>query len=272
MCITREVERVLRAGSIDAFVGFKALEVSPDLLSRLRMPKIHYHPDDSSNPVNRSTNFEAAEQYWDAHVTTKSFNVNELGTRTGKAVLYVKCAYDPRWHRPVARRKYEATFGFIGTRRPDREQLICDLSHRLGEDFTVAGAGWSRLDRFNRQSTVTGPVYGTYMAQLMADVPVQLGLLNSDNRDLHTCRSLEIPACGAVFLGERTREHAELFEDGVSGLLFGSREELLDQIDKLKSEPALANKIREKGLAEIEAGAHTYQDRAREILSWAQLT
>lgn len=54
---------------------------------------------------------------------------------------------------------------------------------------------------------------------------VNLGLLSHENRDLHTTRSLEIPALGGLLCAERTHEHLALYEEGVEALFWNDAEE-----------------------------------------------
>jgi spore maturation protein CgeB len=50
-------------------------------------------------------------------------------------------------------------------------------------------------------------------------------MISIGNRDLHTQRSLEIPALGSVLCAKRTSEHEQLYVDGKEALFWNDAEE-----------------------------------------------
>jgi hypothetical protein len=271
--VSARVIRHARDWRPELLVAFKALLLEAEALAGLACPKIHYHPDDSTNPENRSPTFESAEALYDLHITTKSFNVEEIAARANGAAHFMFCAYDAVWHRgpgPWIARDPLYDVAFIGTRRGDREDLIARLAKHFGKRMLVAGAGWSADWGVRRRSVVTGPVCGLNFSRAVWSARVHLGLLNSANRDLHSCRTFEVPASGGLFLAERTREHEALFDDGESAVLFGSPEELELQLRMLLEHPDLAASIASNGHRAIVDGHNSYDDRARELLDVAR--
>jgi spore maturation protein CgeB len=101
----------------------------------------------------------------------------------------------------------------------------------------------------------------------VASVTANLVLLNSDNRDTHTCRTFEVPAAGGLFVGERTDEHAALLDDGVECLLFSDADELHEHLRWCDERPDLACKVAELGHRRIVRGGHRYVDRAGQIIA-----
>lgn len=230
--------------------------------------RVHYSADDVANPVNVTPEYLAAEPGWDAIVTTKAHNVPELSARGARRVIFVRSAYDPDWHRPIAPRSSRRyAVGFVGNARPDRTALITGLAHRWGRDFYLAGPGWRRRPALLRsRATVRGPQYGAALSAALGAVDANLVLLNSDNRDTHTCRTFEVPAAGGLFVGPRTVEHAELLADGREALLFDDPAQIDDIVERVRADPAGARRIAAAGHARITRGHHTYEDRAREII------
>ena len=252
----------------DLVVVFKGLTVTSETIAVIPGIKIHYHPDDSTNPYNRSPVYEHAETAYDLHVTTKSMNVSELKSRGVRNALFVRCAYDRDWH--VALDRPSRTLfdvGFIGTRRRDRVPLIKSVADRYRKAFLLCGGRWNREPALARVATVRPPQFGFKMSVTVAKAPVQLGLLNSDNRDQHTVRSYEVPAAGGVMVAERTIEHLEMLEEGTEALFFSSEEEMFAHIERLRTEPDLVAKISLAAARRVRSQGNTYEDRWRSILA-----
>ncbi|MFH1881789.1 MAG: hypothetical protein ABIL62_03640, partial [Planctomycetota bacterium] len=76
----------------------KGLMGSPDTLRKLKSLSaylIHYSHDDQFNPVNQSRFYLAGIQKYDIHITTKTFNVEELRQAGAVTVVFQDNGYDP---------------------------------------------------------------------------------------------------------------------------------------------------------------------------------
>lgn len=267
--VHRDIEDAASEFVPDMVFGFKSVHLDQQrLLDVPAAVRVHYSPDDVGNPYNTTADYLAHESAWDLVVTTKRHNVSELQDRGARRVKFVLSAYDPAWHRPCAKRgarQYLA--GFIGARRPDRAALMTRLGKEHGKNLLVRGPGWRRMPALQATgATVGGAVYADHFAAAVASVTANLVLLNSDNRDTHTCRTFEIPATGGLFVGERTDEHAELLAEETECLLFSGEEELREILQRCARHPEQAAKIAEAGYRRVTGEPHRYLDRAREII------
>jgi len=267
--IGRSVRHQVTKEIPDIIFAFKGNYLNRSTLNRIKCLKVHYHPDDSSNLRNRTAIFNAAEGLYDVHFTSKKHNLNEIFHRTGKNVFFIWYAYDERWQfrtAPLNFNNSKYQIGFIGHMRPDRSQLIFNLANKYGKNLAVSGLKWNRIRKLKLLASLHPPSYGESFSRFVAMAPVQLGLLNSDNRDQHTARSFEIPASGGLILAEDTAEHREIFDSEKNALFFKSEADLYDKISWVAANPEKAQKIAENGFLHITRNQNTWNDRASEIL------
>jgi len=244
----------------------KATWIDPETLAGVSADvKVHFHPDDTANSEETTPTFFEAEPHWDLHLSSRQCNVDEALERGARDARRVMFAYDLDVHRPV---KVDRTHSvaFVGNRRQDRVDLIELLAQRFGKRFVVCGGKWGRSRRLARSATIVPPQYGLAMAAVLNSSSAALGLLNSRNRDQHTYRSFEIPACGALLVAERTPEHSEMLIDGREALFFSSVDELLGLLDRVMADPPWASAIAQAGYRRITTGGNTFEHRIVEVL------
>ncbi|MFI1914072.1 glycosyltransferase [Nocardia sp. NPDC020380] len=264
----RDIDSAAAAFAPDVLFAFKSVHLDQQrLLDTPARLHVHYSPDDVSNPYNTSPAYLAHEARWDLIVTTKRHNVEELRARGAQSVKFVRSAYDPALHHLTARRRARRFLvGFIGAVRPDREDLLVALARKHQGNMLLRGPGWRRVRAlWQTGAQVGGAVYGEHFSAAVAAVTANLVLLNSDNRDTHTCRTFEVPAAGGLFVGERTEEHAELLQEEDECFLFSGHDELHEILARCAAHPEQAIKVAEAGYRRIIGGGHRYADRAREI-------
>ena len=196
-----------------------------------------YTEDDMFAPHNRSVFYTRGLKFYDVAFTTKSYNCapNELPRLGAKRVMFVDKAFDIHVDRPIPVtlndvEAFGGDVGFIGTYERERAQSILYLA-RNGVSVRVWGKGWSKLVGYHPNLLIEGrELYGDDYVKGLCATRINLCFLRKINRDLQTDRTMEIPACGAFMLAERTREHLRLFEEGKEAAYFGSNEELLEKV------------------------------------------
>lgn len=265
-----EIRAVAAAFRPHVLVCFKSVHLDQDVLLELpgRPRTVHYSPDDVSNPTNTTAAYLAAEPVWDVIITTKRHNVPELLARGARQVEFVLSAYDPAWHHPSYRTSADRwRVGFIGNYRPDRAQIFHTLGSKFGGQVVIYGPYWRRVyPRGIPGVRLSRGRYAEDFSVAVAGIGANLVLLNSDNRDTHTCRTFEVPAAGGLFVGERTPEHEELLADEKECLLFTGEQELIALLERIDRFPEEAARLAAAGHQRITESGHTYRDRARQIL------
>lgn len=254
----------------------KGLTIRPSTLNRLRDQQpgcliIGFSPDDMMNPANQTKRFLRGLPLYHAYVTTKSYNVPELRTLGCPEVVFMENGFDPAVHRPVPtssddRKRWGGPVGFIGQWEPDRAATLRALA-QAGLPVRVWGYTWERMRDVPANLTIENrPVWGDDYAKTICSCDINLCFLRKVNRDLQTTRSIEIPACGAFMLAERTDEHLRLFEEGREAEFFSSEEELIRKTRYYLEHPAERMAIAKAGLQRCLRDGYSYADRLRRVL------
>jgi len=219
----------------------KGLTIRAEILMQIHQlgPKTivaGYSPDDMAAKHNQSRNFLKGLPYYNIYFTTKSYNVKELKDLGCPLVFFVGNAYDPKTHSPIDvtegdRIKYGGSVGFIGGYERERAESMLYLAEN-GISIRVWGPNWSRKIQVSHPNLkIEGkPLRGEEYVKAICSFDINLAFLRKINRDLQTTRSIEIPACSAFMLAERTNEHLELFEEGKEAEFFETKEELFEKV------------------------------------------
>lgn len=168
---------------------------------------------------------------YDLFVTPRYSSLAPATSAGARRPVRVVQAADEVAHRPIQLSKSDAEqFGsevsFVGTWMPERGPFLAKLA-AAGVPIAIFGPRWEKapeygyLGQFRRSGALNTEEY----AKAIAGAKICLALLSKGNLDLHTTRSLEIPAMGQVLCGERTDEHLELYKEGEEALFWDSPEE-----------------------------------------------
>ena len=230
----------------------------------------HFYNEDILNPLNTTTCLRKAVSCYDHVFTTKSFNVDTLSLMGSKAVTYVPHGYRDHCHFPVAvdsedRKRYGSDVVFVGTWERPRARTLEQLN---GLDLRIWGNDWHKLRRGSalRSSAAGRAVYGDELARVFGASKISLGFLRKANRDLHTSRTFEIPACGGFQLSERTEEVLGFFEEGKEIECFSSLDELKDKITYYLQHENRRLRIAAAGLERVRRSRYRFTDRLETIL------
>jgi spore maturation protein CgeB len=266
-----------REGKFDVLWLEKGLIIDAATLREARrlQPKcriVGYSPDDMYARHNQSRQFLQSLPYYDGYFTTKSYGVSELQKLGVRKAFFVENAYDSVLHRPVAlspsdRRELGAPVGFIGTAEDARGRSMSFLAEN-GICVKVWGNLWrEQRNRSKGKYEVCGPSqYGEEYVRRICAFDINLAFLRKINRDRQTTRSVEIPACGAFMLAERTDEHQTLFEEGKEAEYFDSDEELLDKVRYYLAHESERKRIAAAGRARCLSSGYSYDARIEKML------
>ena len=177
--------------------------------------------------------------------------------------------FDPAVHYPrkitaVEREEYGGDVGFIGSYEQDRAEKILALADSGIKIRIWSAENWPKHKNIQHDSE---GIYGDNYSLGLNSFKIVLAFLRKNNRDKHTSRSIEIPACGAFMLAERTDEHLQLFEEGKEAEFFGTTQELIDKVKFYLTQDELRRQIAYAGRTRCLTSGYDYDFRIKKMLS-----
>jgi len=236
--VLSEINSVAKNVKFDCIWVDSGRYVGPLLIKALKdlyqAPIVNYNLDDPYGTRDRYSwsLYKRSVRFYDLVVVVRKENVQEAKALGAKDVLLLKRVADEVAHHPRTisqedRDKWASDVLFVGTWFPERGPFMAELVNR-GVPLTIYGSRWQKAPEWPvLQAAWKGPELrdpDDYSRALQCS-KIAMGLLSKGNRDLHTQRSSEIPAIGALFCAERTSEHLEMYEDGVEAVFWEDAEE-----------------------------------------------
>lgn len=262
--INRRVAATIANCNFDLAWVDKGVYLWPRTLAGLRTKSeklVHFTPDTAFH-ANRSRYFFRAAGNYDLLVTTKSFELDRYRALVGQdKLLLTTQAYDASLHQsPVAASTRRAVACFIGHCEPDREACMRVLL-AAGVPLRLGGPGWDRFvaqHTGNAGLTYLGPgIFGTDYVAEYATSAIGLGLLSKRFPELHTTRTFEIPACGALLATERTADTSRFFNED-EALFFDDYEQLALRLTKMLERPGEIEATADRGHRRVLADGRDY--------------
>lgn len=268
-----DVVWVEAAKMIHASTLQRARRINPKLVT------VWYSEDDMMNPRHRSVWLDAALKLFDLWVTTKSFNARreEMPSRGVGRILFVNNSCDPALHRPMEldgaeRARLGAPISFIGTFEEPRAASLLHLA-RKGFTVRVWGNGWHDwVGRHHNLVVENRPVYNDDYARVVSASGLNIGCLRKGNRDLQTCRSIEIPACAGFMVHERNAEITGLLREDREAVYWSSDEELADVCSRWQGDEGGRKSVGQAGRRRVLELELTHEANIRRILAAAFMT
>jgi spore maturation protein CgeB len=158
--------------------------------------------------------------------------------RKPKNTICVNQGYDKYLHRPLEltdeeKEQLTSDVSFIGTFEKSRANIMLNIA-KAGIKVRIWGNLWQKWANSHPNLIIENkPLYGENYIKALCGSKVNLAFLRKANQDQQTSRTIEIPACGAFMLAERTRELQQLFEEGKEVEFFDINN-IPEMIEKIK--------------------------------------
>jgi spore maturation protein CgeB len=248
----------------------KGVFIDPSLVRKLAKHSkklVHFTPDPAFT-YHRSKLFYEALPFYDHCVTTKSFEKEYYEKAGAKQLISCTQGFDPMLHKPYHDFQEKRGIVFIGHHEKDREEMIAGLLKRK-LPVTIAGINWEGFAKRNKKDPNliymgTG-LFGIDYARTISAATIGLGLLSKIIPELHTTRTIEIPACGTALVTERTNETSAIFADN-DAIFFTGNEELFEKIENILADPGRLRTVTANGMDKVQNGGYDYRSIVLNIL------
>lgn len=199
--------------------------------------------------------FHQALPYYDLFATPRASTRDSAVARGAARAIAVHFTADEVIHRPVSlsdeeRSMFSSSVAFIGTWMPERGPFLKQLADR-GVPLRVFGPRWHKAPEYKHLSSIVTcrSLNDSDYVKAVAGSEIAIGLLSLGNQDLHTTRSLEIPAIGSLLCAWRTSDHEELYLDREEAAFFDTADECADICLSLLADKAKLKSMRVAGHA-----------------------
>lgn len=160
---------------------------------------------------------------------------------------------------------------FIGTWRAEREALLDAFG-----DFRLIVWGSRYWKTRSRQGSVARKCWGgrellgTEFVSAARQSAIMLNILDPVSWPGPNMRAFEVPACKGFSLSTRTPAILEIFREGETIECFDSPEEAREKARFYLTHEESRARIARAAFERVVEGGHTYLDRARTVIKWAE--
>lgn len=230
---------------------------------------VHYTPD-CAFYSNSSKYFRKSLQYFDYVVTTKSFEISYYQKYTSDdRIVLINQGFDPDIHKSHHTfEEKDDSVVFIGLYEKYRGEII-ELMISNGIRVKVGGRNWEKFAGIHRNNScftyLGNNNYGEVYTKHISYSKLGLGLLSRRFPELHTTRTVEIPACGSALLTERNMETEHLFGDD-EAIFYTNEAELIEIIRYYLENQHQLEELAERGNKRAVQSGYDYQSIMKSII------
>lgn len=241
--------------------------VTPRVIALLRRHAarvVNYNIDDPLGPRDwaRFRAYRASLAHYDLSIVMRPQNVAEAKVFGARGAVRMSRSADEVSHAPrpldeADHARWDSQVLFLGTWMPERGPFLLELI-KLGVPLTIRGPHWHKAPEWLalKANWAGGALAGDDYAKAIQCARINLGLLSKENRDLHTTRSLEIPALGGLLCAQRTTEHLAMYREGEEALFWDDAAECAAQCRAVLADEARRAAIAAAGQRRVRQNGH----------------
>ncbi|MCA1550698.1 glycosyltransferase family 1 protein [Bradyrhizobium sp. BRP19] len=156
---------------------------------------------------------------------------------------------------------------FVGTWMPERGAFLLRLIDR-GVPLTIFGPRWEKAPEFPllKDHVRLGSLSSEEYVKAIQCTSIAIGLLSKGNQDLHTTRSIEIPAIGTLLCAERTAEHLAMYSEGEEAVFWDDADECASTCLDLLADQERLRRISKAGNARALRNGHFNENLIASVL------
>lgn len=276
--LNQKLLKSIKDKSINIIIDFKSLVLRKSTIEKIRQISpsikiIFFSEDDMSRNHNNSIYFLNAIKNYDCVFVSNQKHLAETMLRLGAKKSYFQYkSFDETLCEKITLNKsefdkYKSDVTFVGTFEKQRAQIMFRLAKK-GIKIVVWGNGWSSWKNKHTNLIVKDmPIYGNEWVKVINASKINLNFLRKINNDLHTSRSVDIPACAAFMLAERTTEHMDLFIEGKEAEFFGDEKELETKIMFYLKNDKKRNDIAQQAYNKCRSSDYSHSKKIKEIIN-----
>lgn len=197
---------------------------------------INFYPDNPFTFWNGNSNKEVLESlpWYDLFLIWSEELIPLLYAAGAQAVRYFPFGFDDSIFSQSLHKinSFYYDVCFVGSWEPSREVWLTALAKSgVASRIVVWGNGWGKCAGL--AGVVQGAaVYYKELVHVLTSSKIVLNFIRAQNMNAHNMRTIEVPACGAFLLSQRTSEQAfRLFKEDESIGCFGSQEECIEKVN-----------------------------------------
>lgn len=239
--MNRALKSTIERNAFDFVFFIKPDTVFPSTLFLIKEKKIRlvcFYPDNPFVFWNGNSNSFVLEglPLFDDYLIWSQLLIDQLYAAGARSVSYFPFGFDKDILVQDAYIKEACDVSFVGTWEPERAWWLEELIKRSPRvQLGIWGDLWEKglsVDSPLRPYLKGASRSAGEMVSIFKVSKIVLNFIRQQNRGSHNMRTIEVPACGAFLLTERTYEQANyLFSENESIACFATPNELVEKIE-----------------------------------------